>query len=142
MSAALARAGQDPERARREVDEALRAAFRPEFLNRIDDVILFRALSREDISKIVEIQLARVKAILADRHIEVDLTPAARRHLAEVGYDPEFGARPLKRALQREVQDPLAMKLLSGEIRAGDRVEVDAEGGALVFRRAEAAAKV
>ncbi len=134
--AALADASSDPAKARREADLALRAAFRPEFLNRIDDVILFRPLGREELAKIVDIQLARVAAILADKRISIEPTPAARRHLAEAGFDPEFGARPLKRTLQREVQDPLALKLLSGELQPGDRVEIDLEGGSLVFHRA------
>ena len=133
-------AGISPERARSEADMALRAAFRPEFLNRIDDVIVFKPLTREDIDRIVDIQFTRVAAILADRGIQAVLTPAARRHLSDEGYDPEFGARPLKRVLQREVQDPLAMKLLSGDFKQGDRVEIDADGGKLVFRRTAVAA--
>ena len=139
---ALLEAGGNTERARREVEQALRHAFRPEFLNRIDDVIIFRALTRDDIAKIVNIQFARVAAILAERRIELRLTPAARRHLGEAGFDPEYGARPLKRTLQHEVQDPLAMKLLSGEFAPGDRIEIDAENGALVFRRAGSVAAV
>ena len=118
-----------------------RAAFRPEFLNRIDDVIIFQALTREEIAKIVDIQFARVAGILAERHVAVEMTPAARMHLAEVGFDPDFGARPLKRALQREVMDPLALKLLSGEIKPADSVVIDARGGTLVFDRREAVAQ-
>jgi ATP-dependent Clp protease ATP-binding subunit ClpB len=135
-------AGRDPERARAEADRALRETFRPEFLNRVDDMILFQALTREDIARIVTIQIARVAAIVADRRIAISLTDAGRRHLAEAGYDPEFGARPLKRVIQREVQDPIATRLLAGEIGPGDRVEIDAEGDHLVFRRSAPVAGV
>ena len=141
-SALSAARGRDSEGLRREVDAALRAAFRPEFLNRIDDVIVFRALTREDIDRIVEIQFARVAAILAEKRIEITLSAGARRHLAEAGFDAEFGARPLKRALQREVQDTLAMKLLAGEFAPGDRIEIEFEDGVLAFRRVPSVAQV
>ena len=140
--ALLSEPGADPERVRKEVDRALRAAFRPEFLNRIDDVITFRSLTRDDIGKIVDIQFARVAAILADRRVTLRLAPEARNWLADEGFDPEFGARPLKRTLQRRVQDPLALKLLSGEFKAHDRVEIDAGKGGLVFRSAGSGAAV
>jgi ATP-dependent Clp protease ATP-binding subunit ClpB len=139
---AMLQAGTDTERARREAEAALRSAFRPEFLNRIDDIIIFRPLTREDIAKIVEIQLGRMRGILAEKGIELTLTPAAMRHLTDVGYDPDFGARPLKRALQREIQNALAMKMLSGEILSGSRVEIDEDKGELLFRPLPSAATV
>lgn len=113
----------------------LRGHFRPEFLNRIDEVIIFNALGREQIGSIVEIQLEGLRKRLAERGISVTLTPGARDILAEEGYDPAFGARPLKRAIQKLVQDPLARRILGGEIRDGDAVEVDAgHEGQLVFK--------
>ena len=126
-----------PEMERR-VMEALRAQFKPEFLNRIDDVILFRQLGRDQIARIVDIQLERVKKLLAERRIEIDVTPEARKLLAEKGYDPHYGARPLKRVIQRLVQDPLAMKILEGQFPEGSKVSVDARlsGEALEFRKA------
>jgi len=126
-----------PEMERR-VMEALRAQFKPEFLNRIDDVILFRQLGRDQIERIVDIQLERVKKLLAERRIEIDVTPEARKLLAEKGYDPHYGARPLKRVIQRLVQDPLAMKILEGQFPEGSKVSVDARlsGEALEFRKA------
>jgi ATP-dependent Clp protease ATP-binding subunit ClpB len=119
------------------VMEALRAHFKPEFLNRVDDVILFHQLGREHLDRIVEIQLVRLRKLLADRHIELELTPEAKRLLAEKGYDPHYGARPLKRVIQRMVQDPLAMKILEGEFPEGSKVLADARlsGEALEFRR-------
>ncbi|HLT19124.1 MAG TPA: ATP-dependent chaperone ClpB [Thermomicrobiales bacterium] len=110
---------------RQRVMEALQNAFRPEFLNRIDEIVLFSPLTRDQLAQIVEIQLDRVKERLAEREIELQLTGDARQWLAERGYDPVFGARPLKRVLQRELLDPLAMKLLAGEIHDGETVIVD-----------------
>ncbi|HUJ92752.1 MAG TPA: AAA family ATPase, partial [Gaiellaceae bacterium] len=118
----------------------LRDRFRPEFLNRIDEIVVFRALSREQIGEIVELQLARLRERLAERRIELELTDAAKEALAEAGWDPAYGARPLKRAIQRLVENPLALRLLEGELSDGDRVVVDAEGGELAFSRAGAAA--
>jgi ATP-dependent Clp protease ATP-binding subunit ClpB len=120
------------------VMEALRAHFKPEFLNRVDDVILFHQLSRQHLDRIVEIQLDRVRRLLADRHIELELTPEAKKLLADKGYDPHFGARPLKRVIQRLVQDPLAVKILEGEFPEGSKIEADARlsGEALEFRKA------
>jgi ATP-dependent Clp protease ATP-binding subunit ClpB len=116
--------------------EHLRAEFRPEFLNRVDEIVVFRTLSRDDLSRIVEIQLARMRKLLAERQITLELTEGAREGVAEAGYDPVYGARPLKRAIQRLVQDPLATLLLRGEFRAGDHVLVDeGKGGALQFRK-------
>ena len=119
------------------VMEALRAHFKPEFLNRVDDVAIYHQLGREHLGRIVEIQLARVRKLLAERRIELELTEEAKRLLAEKGYDPHYGARPLKRVIQRMVQDPLAMKILEGEFGDGAKVIADARlnGEALEFRR-------
>jgi ATP-dependent Clp protease ATP-binding subunit ClpB len=121
--------------ARSKVMEAMRQHFRPEFLNRVDEIITFHNLSRSDLVKIVEIQLTHLRKLLAERKIDLTLTDAAKRHLAEAGYDPTFGARPLKRVLQREVQDPLAMALLSGEFAEGDTVRVDFKEDSIVFEK-------
>jgi ATP-dependent Clp protease ATP-binding subunit ClpB len=117
------------------VVEALRAHFRPEFLNRVDDTIVFRPLSPEDLAKIVEIQLRRAEALMADKKIRLEITPEAKRLLASEGYDPVFGARPLKRAIQRLLQNPLALQLLEGKLGEGQVVRVDrnAAGTALSF---------
>jgi ATP-dependent Clp protease ATP-binding subunit ClpB len=119
------------------VQEALRAAFKPEFLNRVDDTIIFHQLRREQIDAIVDIQLGRLRKLLADRHISLELTPEARKLLADKGYDPHYGARPLKRVIQRLVQDPLAVKILEGEFPEGSKVMADARvsGEALEFRK-------
>jgi ATP-dependent Clp protease ATP-binding subunit ClpB len=124
----LAKAETDAERAK-VIDEALRAFFRPEFLNRLDDVVAFRPLAEGEIEKIVDLQLALVQSRMKERRIEVRTTDAARKLLASEGFEPEFGARPLKRTIQRLVVDPLTVKLLAGEIRDGSRVTVEAKGG-------------
>ena len=103
--------------------EALRAHFKPEFLNRVDDVVIFHQLGREHIDRIVDIQLERVRKLLAERRITLELTPEAKRLLAEKGYDPHYGARPLKRVIQRMVQDPLALKILEGAFPEGAKIE-------------------
>jgi ATP-dependent Clp protease ATP-binding subunit ClpB len=123
-------------------EEEMRAVFRPEFLNRIDEIVEFAPLSREQLSEIVELQLARLRTRLADRGIEIELTDAAKETLAEAGWDPAYGARPLKRAIQRLVENQLAKALLSGEFGEGDHVRVDADGDELVFEKAEAPAAV
>jgi ATP-dependent Clp protease ATP-binding subunit ClpB len=117
---------------------ALRAQFKPEFLNRIDDVILYHRLEREQIGSIAEIQLERVRALLSDRRIDLELTDAAKELIAERGYDPQYGARPLKRVIQRLIQDPLAVKILEGDFEEGSKVVADARvsGDALEFRKA------
>jgi ATP-dependent Clp protease ATP-binding subunit ClpB len=115
------------------VMEALQANFRPEFLNRIDEIVIFKALSRDQIGRIVDIQLERVRTRLHERDIELSLTHEAREWIADRGYDPTFGARPLKRVIQKELLDPLAMKLLSGEIRDGETVMVGRGPGGLVL---------
>jgi ATP-dependent Clp protease ATP-binding subunit ClpB len=103
----------------------LRHDFRPEFLNRLDEIIVFHALSEEHLKEIVEIQLAGLRARLAERHIQLRLTDEARTRLVREGYDPTYGARPLKRAIQREVETPLAKKIVGGEIRDGQTLLVD-----------------
>ncbi|HEY2806192.1 MAG TPA: ATP-dependent chaperone ClpB [Gemmatimonadales bacterium] len=113
--------------------DALRGHFRPEFLNRVDDVILFKPLSEKDLTRIVDIQLRRVAAQLAERKIILDVTPAAKAFLASEGYDPIFGARPLKRVIQRRLQNPLALEVLAGKIGEGDTVKVDRKGDELIF---------
>jgi ATP-dependent Clp protease ATP-binding subunit ClpB len=120
------------------VDEALRAHFKPEFLNRIDETIVFHQLGREHFHRIVDIQLERVAKLLAERRVAIEVTNEAKDLLAEKGYDPHYGARPLKRVIQRMLQDPLAMKILEGEFPEGSKVTVDARvsGDALEFRRA------
>jgi ATP-dependent Clp protease ATP-binding subunit ClpB len=120
--------------------EAVRAHFRPEFVNRVDDIIVFLPLTREDIGRIVDIQVRALADRLRERSLTMEPTQAAREYLATKGFDPAYGARPLKRLIEREVQDPLAKRLLSGDIRPGDAVRVDAEDGALVFRSEQLAA--
>ena len=119
--------------ARDAVMEAIRAHFRPEFLNRIDEIVFFRRLGRSEIDRIVLVQLKRLEKILADRRIVIRLDEAARHWLAERGYDPVYGARPLKRAIQKELQDPLARRILEGRIKDGDEVTVTVEGHALAL---------
>ena len=127
--------------ARDRVMAELDRTFRPEFLNRIDDVILFRSLTKDDLVKIVDIQVRRLEELLEEKHMDVTLTDAAKRYLAEEGYDPVYGARPLKRAIQRELQDPLAMAVLEDRFGEGDAVRVDAQDRHLAFeRKAEIAA--
>ena len=117
--------------------EVVRRAFRPEFLNRIDETILFDRLGRDDLRQIVEIQFSRLHRLLADRGISLDLTDLAAEHLADLGYDPVYGARPLKRVIQSQVQNPLSMKLLAGEVGDGDQLMLDVRDGELVFRACE-----
>jgi len=125
--------GADIERARPAVMEAVRAAFRPEFLNRLDEVLLFRRLSREDMKGIVEIQLRHLQKLLADRKITLEIDGAAEAWLADRGYDPVYGARPLKRVIQRELQNPLAQQILEGRIPDGSTVHVTASPLGLVI---------
>jgi ATP-dependent Clp protease ATP-binding subunit ClpB len=122
--------------------DALRDVFRPEFLNRIDEIVEFEPLSRDQIGEIVELQLERLRARLAERRIELELTDAAKEALAEAGWDPAYGARPLKRAIQRLVENPLALRLLEGDFTDGDTIQVDAEDGEFVFASAGSAATV
>jgi ATP-dependent Clp protease ATP-binding subunit ClpB len=138
------RGGDDPEsfeRMKQEVLGVLRQQFRPEFLNRIDDIVVFHSLSREDLTHIVEIQLERLRARLQERRIELELSAAAKQHLALIGYDPSYGARPLKRAIQRELETPLGRALLRGDIKDGEKViaDLDQATSALKFTAAGAA---
>jgi ATP-dependent Clp protease ATP-binding subunit ClpB len=119
------------DQARGMVMAALRAAFRPEFLNRIDEIVLFQRLKRADMGAIVDIQMGRLRQLVEDRKISLDLSPAARNWLAEKGYDPAYGARPLTRVIQKNVQDPLAGLILAGKVMDGETVPIDVEAGAL-----------
>ena len=126
------------ERAKRDIKDALRKHFRPEFLNRIDEIIIFHTLTQEQVLQIVDLQMAEIAARLKENQIEIELTPAAKKWLAEQGYDPQFGARPLRRTLQKQVESPLSVKILRGEFKTGDRVLVDYdEENGLTFTRAE-----
>jgi ATP-dependent Clp protease ATP-binding subunit ClpB len=120
------------------VTAALRDAFKPEFLNRIDEVIIFNSLGREEIKSIVEIQLKRLHQNLANRKMALEITDGAKALLADKGYDPIYGARPLKRTIQRLIQDPLAVKILEGEFREGDRIRIDSDTDELLFTHAGA----
>ncbi len=126
------------EAARERVLEELDRTFRPEFLNRIDEIILFRSLTKENLLHIVDIQVRHLRRLLEERHIRLELVDGAREHLADTGYDPVYGARPLKRVIQREVQDPLAMALLRGEFVEGDTVQVNANDEQIVFQKSPA----
>jgi ATP-dependent Clp protease ATP-binding subunit ClpB len=120
--------------------DALRAHFRPEFLNRIDDVVVFHRLDRDELRKVVDIQTRRLQKVLDDKQIRLAITDAAKDWLAQKGFDPVYGARPLKRLIQREVLDVLARKILANEVVPGDAVEVDADGDALAIRKPSARA--
>jgi ATP-dependent Clp protease ATP-binding subunit ClpB len=127
LAAESLRSDQEFEKASEQVMNQLHAHFRPEFLNRVDDIIIFRPLGKDQLVKIIELRLEDVRRLLADRKISLELTDAARDLLFTQGYDPNFGARPLKRAIQKLIQDPLALKILDGEILHGDHVIVDAD---------------
>jgi ATP-dependent Clp protease ATP-binding subunit ClpB len=122
--------------------DQMRDFFRPEFLNRIDEIVEFHQLTREQLAEIVELQLARLRTRLADRGISLELTDPAKEMLAEAGWDPTYGARPLKRAIQRLVENPLALRLLEGEFSDGDTVRVDAEDGEITFEKVRTAEPV
>ena len=124
----------DPERARKEAMNALRAAFRPEFLNRIDEIVIFNPLGKEQLERIVELLLHNVEKLLAERNITLELTRAAKELLLREGYDPAYGARPLRRTIQRLVQDPLALQILEGAVLPGDHVVVDRDGSKEAMR--------
>jgi ATP-dependent Clp protease ATP-binding subunit ClpB len=108
--------------------------FRPEFINRIDEVIIFHEITRDQMKEIVDIQINRLRPRLAERHITLHLSDAAKDLLAEMGYDPQFGARPLKRVIQREVENRLARAILDGTVRDGDTVEIDVKDGKLTMQ--------
>ena len=128
-------AGKDPQKAREQAMAVLRELFRPEFLNRIDDIVMFHPLGEEQIERIVELQMQHLTKRLAERQISLHLTAAAKALLFREGYDPAYGARPMKRAIQRLIQDPLALKILDGEVHAGEevRVDADAKNGKMTF---------
>jgi ATP-dependent Clp protease ATP-binding subunit ClpB len=126
----------DTDEVREKVITALRQQFRPEFINRIDDIIIFNRLGIEEIKQIVELQLTEVSKRLAEKRIGLVLTEVAKKELAEQGFDRVYGARPLKRTIQRVVLDPLAMQMLEGKFIEGDNIEVDFDDGKFVFRRA------
>jgi ATP-dependent Clp protease ATP-binding subunit ClpB len=121
-------AGKDPERARKEAMEALRQAFRPEFINRIDEIVIFNPLGKEQLERIVGLLLKNVERLLAERQIMLELTPAANELLLREGYDPAYGARPLRRTIQRLIQDPLALQILEGKVLPGSQIRVDRDG--------------
>ena len=131
-------AGSQPERARKEALEALRASFRPEFINRIDEIVIFNPLGKEQLVRIVDLLLKGVEKLLAERQITLALTPAAKELLLAEGFDPAYGARPLRRTIQRLIQDPLALQILEGKVLPGDRIRVDRDGqtDAMRFERA------
>jgi ATP-dependent Clp protease ATP-binding subunit ClpB len=133
----LEHAGADMKQVRRYVDEALKAAFKPEFLNRVDDTIVFTSLRESDLLEIVDLQLARLRKALAERRIDLVVTDLVKGKLIEEGYDPAFGARPLKRAIQRLIQDPLALRLLDGTIAPGAAVRATLEGDEILLQAAE-----
>lgn len=133
---------EDEETMRAKVMEALRQRFRPEFLNRIDETIIFHGLTRQQLGQIVDIQIRRLQKLLSGRSIALQVSPAARMALADEGFDPAYGARPLKRTIQQRIQDPLAMRLLQGEFREGDAVVVDFADGEYQFSRVQAAEPV
>ena len=113
----------------------MQATFKPEFLNRVDEIIIFHRLSLEHIKGIVDIQLGLLRKRLAERDITLEITDAAKTYLAQQGYDPAYGARPLKRLIQKEIQDKVALALLKGEFRDGDTIRVDERGLELVFEK-------
>lgn len=129
------------EEMRKRVMSALRKHFRPEFLNRVDDLILFHPLSRSELSQIVGLQIKRIQAMLADQKIKLEISAAAQDHIAEAGYDPTYGARPLKRAIQRELQNPIATKILENTFGEGDTIVIDVVNDRLVFRKQPSAVK-
>jgi ATP-dependent Clp protease ATP-binding subunit ClpB len=134
LQAESLRSERDFNEASKQVMNTLHAHFKPEFLNRVDDIIIFRPLGKEQLVKIVELRLEDVRRLLADRKISLELTDAARELLFAEGFDPAFGARPLKRAIQKLIQDPLALKILDGEVLHGDHVVVDAKNGKMQFQ--------
>jgi len=119
----------------------VRRTFRPEFLNRIDEILLFKPLTRAHLFQIVDIQIQRIQERLRERRLRLELTPLAKQRLVQLGYDPAYGARPLRRAIQRYILDPLAQKILEGAFREGDTILVDLEGEDFAFRRKEAVAE-
>jgi ATP-dependent Clp protease ATP-binding subunit ClpB len=130
-------AGKDPKKAREEAMGALREMFRPEFLNRIDDIVMFSPLGKDQIERIIDLQMTSFMKRVVEKKVALTLTAAAKASLFREGYDPAYGARPMKRAIQRLIQDPLALKILDGEVKPGDEVVVDADSktGEMKFTR-------
>ncbi len=120
---------------RDELNRVLQRTFKPEFLNRLDEIVVFHGLTKDDLNHIVEIQLKRVRDLLAQRDIKIELTQAAKDYIVDKGSDTDFGARPLKRAIQHELQDPLALQILEGNFIEGDTVKVDSDGEKLSFSK-------
>jgi ATP-dependent Clp protease ATP-binding subunit ClpB len=120
--------------------EGVQATFKPEFVNRLDEIVEFRQLTREEIARIVDLQVAKLAERVRERGVEIELTDDARTLIGNLGYDPTYGARPLKRVIQKQLVDKLALRLLEGEFAPGDRVLVDAADGELTFAKAGAAA--
>ena len=133
--------GDSYERMKEQVLDSLREHFRPEFLNRVDEIIVFHSLTEDDLKQIVEIQLDRLRSRLAERRLTLELTDEAKAHLARSGYDPVYGARPLKRAIQREIETPLSRLILSGEVRDNSTIQVDVANGQLNFTTQQHAAE-
>jgi ATP-dependent Clp protease ATP-binding subunit ClpB len=127
---------------RKKIQSTLLQHFRPEFINRIDEIVIFNALGKEQIVKIVDLQLVNLRRLLAEKKIQIELTDKARELLLREGYDPQYGARPLKRTIQQLIQDPLALRLLDGDVVPGDRVAIDADlkRGEMKFERKSAKA--
>ncbi len=142
MGASSSKRGAVSEELRKQIHESLLEHFRPEFINRVDEIVIFNALGKEEIGRIIDLQLGNLRKLLAERKIQIELTDKARELLFREGYDPQFGARPLKRAIQRTIQDPLALKLLDGDVLPGDTVAVDADlkKGEMKFEREAAKA--
>jgi ATP-dependent Clp protease ATP-binding subunit ClpB len=134
------RRGEDDERLKDKLMDVLRHTFRPEFLNRVDETVVFKSLGREEIEKIVEIQLKDLRKRLAERKLQLEVKPEAKAMLAERGYDPVFGARPLKRTIQRMIENPLAVEVLAGRFTEGDTVVVEPDGETLRFKKETPAA--
>ena len=131
----MERAGSDPDALRRDTMELLRRTFRPEFLNRVDEIIMFNALTKEQIRSIVDIQLGHLRQRLTERNMTLEVTDKAKAEIAEMGFDVHFGARPLKRVIQTELQNHIAEYILDGHVADGDRVTVDWSGKVFVFKR-------
>ena len=129
--------GKDPRELKSRINDALKIQFRPEFLNRIDEVIIFNSLSIEEIAKIVDIQVEYLRDRLLDRKITFSLTEAAKELIGLEGFDPVYGARPLKRVIQRKIQDPLALKILNGEVKEGDHLIIDAVNNQITINKQE-----
>ncbi len=128
----------DREKLRSTVEDALRRFFRPEFLNRVDEVIIFEPLSQDELADIVELMLGEVEERLSDRNVSIEVTDAAKKALVEEGYDPAFGARPLRRVVERQIENALAKRILSGEFADGEKIVVDFKDDAYDFEKSDA----